>query len=100
MTMGFTVFGVLLVLLVGATVLLSLLPSQDAPSGLGEQLPSILCSLARLDVIGDITQPCICICRVENNAPPHNRAGTPEAQLSSGKVNGEPGIDYSNTGVS
>lgn len=46
MKIGFAVFGVLLLVLVGATVLLSLLPDQDAPAGLGET--SLLTTTLRL----------------------------------------------------
>jgi len=53
MTIGFSVFGGLLALLVAATVLLTLLPKQDPPSGLGEcttpiSLPSNVYGLLRL----------------------------------------------------
>ena len=34
--LGFSLFVGLLVLLIGATVLVSLLPSQETPAGLGE----------------------------------------------------------------
>lgn len=36
MKLGFAIFGVLLILLIGATVLVSLLPKQSGPPNLGK----------------------------------------------------------------